>query len=111
MTLLEQIRYRAKAILNALGAALVGLVVWLVTNPDTATALGRIIPEPWVVFVPIVLAWAASVFAVNRVPNRTPTLLTRSTDDDELIEEPSVDTTHVSAITTGDDGFETGGGR
>lgn len=111
MTLLEQIRYRAKAILFALGSAVVGLVVWLVTNPDTATALARIVPEPWVAFVPVLLAGVAGTIAVHQAPNQTPTILTRSADDDELIEEPNLNTVAVQSLTTGDDGFETGSGR
>lgn len=111
MTLLEQIKYRAKAILAAVGAALVGFVVWLVTNPDTATAIEKIVPEPWVAIVPVVLAGIAATIAVHQTPIRTPTALTRTTDDDELLDEPSTDTTAVQSLVSGQDGTETAGGR
>lgn len=111
MTFMEQIKYRAKAILAALGAALVGFVVWLVTNPDTAVALEKIVPEPWVALVPVALAGVAATIAVHQAPNRTPTVLTRTDADDEAVDEPATDTTAVQSLTAGQDGIEAGGGR
>lgn len=111
MSLMEQVRYRAKAILAGVGAALVGFVVWLVTYPETATVLERLVPEPWVALVPIVLAGVAATVAVHQAPNRTPTVLTRVDGDDEAVEGPSTDTTAVSGLLTAEDGAETGGGR
>lgn len=111
MRFMEQIRYRAKAIIAALGAAVVGLLAWLLTSPDLARTLAEVVPAPWAALVPVVLAYIATTYLVNRVPNRTPTALTRSDDDDEQFEEPSLDTQHLAALTTGDDGFESGNGR
>lgn len=71
MTLVQQITYRAKAILAAFGIALVGLATWVVENPDTAAALRQVVPAPYDQFVPVVLG-AIAVILVHRVPNRAP---------------------------------------
>lgn len=111
MTLKEQILYRAKAILTAVGVILVGFLSWLVQNPDTATAIQQVIPAPYAQFVPVVLAGIAATLLVNRVSNRTPTALTRTTDDDEVLDEPPTDTTAVQSLVSGQDGTESAGGR
>jgi hypothetical protein len=105
LTLKDQILYRAKAIIAALGLSLVGFLGWLVENPQTATAIQQVIPAPYAQFVPLILAGIAATWLVHRVPNAAP-IPSGADNDDEL----TSDTTAITLPTT-EDGVEAGAGR
>lgn len=105
MSFKEQILYRAKAIIAALGLSLLGLLGWLVENPQTATVIQQVIPAPYAQFVPLVLAGIAATWLVHRVPNTAP--VATGADNDDLL---SGTTTAITLPTT-DDGVEAGNGR
>lgn len=67
MSLLDQTKYRIKAVLAATFSALVGVATWLVANPDTATAIQAVVPAPYDLFVPVALGILGTIL-VHQIP-------------------------------------------
>lgn len=105
MTFKDQVLWRMKAILTAVGASVVALIGWLVQNPDTAQAIQQVIPAPYAQFVPLALGVIGSALLVNHVSNKEPE--PTGADEDDLL---TTNTTSINAITT-EDGVEAGAGR
>lgn len=61
------VKWKAKAIIGAAGLVVVGLVEYLIEQPDTVRVLEHVLPQPWAQLVPVALA-GTDVWLLHKVP-------------------------------------------